>query len=288
MLIGMEFILEVLETAIATAYVKGEIPSSVILVGPSGAGKSKALLIYNDVRIPTVHMTDDLTSAGIDSIVTSDPESKKAHILCPDFNVPLTHRDSVANLMAAKLMTLMSDGVCRIDDGRNQKEVKHRQVGILTAMTSPVYVSRSKKWDMLGFKRRFIPIFFEYSAKTEAEVQSAIRRGKSTAITIRKNPLPKNITSRPVKINSREGHALENFSVKLSSNLSYHPAREKKTGKLISIPGGNFLPYSPHNLLRTMASGHAILKNRNAVNQSDVDFVAEMIDFCKYGHPVSI
>lgn len=288
MLIGMEFILEILETAIATAFVKDQNPTSVILVGPSGAGKSKALLLYNDARIPNIHMTDDLTAAGIDSIVMGDPESKKSHILCPDFNVPLTHKDSVANLMAAKLMTLMSDGICRIDDGRNQKEIKHRQVGILTAMTSRVYVGRSKKWDMLGFKRRFIPIFFDYSAKTEAEVQAGIRRGRPNIITLKRNPVPKNITVRPVKINSKEAHTLEVISSKLTSNLSYHPARESKTGKLISVPGENFLPYTPHHLLRAMASGHAILKNRHVVTQVDIDFVARMIDFCKYGHPVLI
>lgn len=285
MLIGMEFILEILETAIATAYVKSQIPSSVILIGPSGAGKSQALLLYNDAKIPTIHMSDDLTSRGVDDIVMADSQNLKAHILCPDFNVPLSHKDSVVNLTSAKLMTLMSDGICRVDDGRTQKEIKHRQTGILTAMTSKVYTRVSKKWDMLGFKRRFIPIFFDYSTKTESEVQAGIRRGRPNIITIKRNPLAKNISVRPVKINSREAHTLEILSSKLASNLSYHPAREAKTGKLISVPGEDFLKFTPHHLLRTMACGHAILRNRATVTQSDIDFTAEMIDYCKYGHP---
>lgn len=289
MLIGMEFVLEILETSIATAYVKGSIPSSVILVGPSGAGKSQALLLYAAPGvIPSIHHSDDLTGRGIEDIVTSDPENKTTHILCPDFNVPLSHKDSVVALTSAKLMTLMSDGVVRIDDGRSKKEVKHRPTGILTAMTNRIYSKVSKKWDMLGFKRRFIPVFFQYSAATQLEIQESIRQGRPAVVTIKRNPLPKVVAPAEVKIMSKESRELEMLSAIMAHNLSYHPARDRKTGKLLSVPGEDFLPFSPHHVLRTMASGHALLRNRRIVTAVDVDFCKAMTDFCKYGHPVSI
>lgn len=290
MLIGMEFILEILETAIATAYVKGSIPSSVILIGPSGAGKSQALLLYGKPGlVPTIHNSDDITSRGIEDIVSADPENKISHIMCPDFNVVLSHRDSVVALTSAKLMTLMSDGSVRIDDGRSKKEIAHRPTAILTAMTSRIYTKVSKKWEMLGFKRRFIPVFFEYTSATIMEIQSAIRTGERKALVeIKKNPVARLSKPETVKINSREAHSLEMLSALMSNNLSYHPARQPKTGKIISIPGDDFLPFSPHHLLRTMASGHALLRNRRIVTTSDVDFCKQMIDFCKYGHAVAI
>lgn len=286
----MEFILEILETAIATAFVKNCIPACVILIGPSGAGKSQALLLYGKQGlIPTIHCTDDLTSRGIEDIVSSDPANNISHLLCPDFNVPLSHRDSVVALTSAKLMTLMSDGSVRIDDGREKKEIQHRPTGILTAMTNRVYTKVSKKWDMLGFKRRFIPVFFDYTTATILEIQTAIRNGSKKAVfEIKKNPIAHIKAKDQVKILSRESRDIETLSSMMANGLSYHPAREPKTGKLISIPGEEMLPFTPHHALRTMASGHAMLRNRRIVSQADVDFCKTMIDFCKYGHPVKI
>lgn len=285
----MEFVLEILETSIATAYVKGSIPSSVILIGPSGAGKSQALLLYGQPGIvPSIHYSDDLTGSGVEDIVSCDPENRISHILCPDFNVVLSHKDTVVNLTSAKLMTLMSDGIVRVDDGRSKKDIKHRPTAILTAMTSRIYTKVSKKWDMLGFKRRFIPVFFQYSAATQIEIQASIRNGRKAILEIKKNPISRMTQSVEVKILSRESHSLEMLSAIMSHNLSYHPARDRKSGRVISIPGDDFLPFSPHHVLRTMASGHALLRGRRVVTSADVDFCKAMTDFCKYGHPVSI
>lgn len=290
MLIGMETILEIIETAIATALVKSAIPSSVILVGPSGAGKSQALILYSSVAIPTIRHSDDLTSRGIDDAIVQDKENLISHFLCPDFNVVLSHKDSVVNLTSAKLMTLMSDGVCRVDDGRQVKEVVHRQTGILTAMTNKVYTRVSKKWDMLGFKRRFVPIFFDYSAQTKTEVQDSIRNGRSkTTVVIKRNPFARRkLEPVEVKIKPKEAFVIETLSSLLAQNLSYHPAREAKTGKIIAVAGDPFLEFSPHHVLRTMASGHAILRGRRVVTGKDIEFLAKMIDFCKYGSPMRI
>lgn len=286
MLIGMDFILEILETAIVSAQVKNTIPISVILIGPSGAGKSQALLQYS-TKIPTIRRSDDLTTRGIEDFVLADKDNKTAHILCPDFNVVLSHRETVVNLTSAKLMTLMSDGICRVDDGRTQKELEHRQVGILTAMTSKVYIKVAKKWDMLGFKRRFLPIFFEYSTKTKTEVQGTIRNGKNRPYTeIKNNPLRK--TSGDVQIKAAQAFAIETLSSQLAEFLSYHPAREKTSGKIISVPGERFLEFTPHHILRTMAKSHAWLRGRNIVTQKDIEFLSRMVDFCKFGSPEKI
>lgn len=287
MLIGMDVILEVLETAIVSSLVKNSIPASVILIGPSGAGKSQAVLLYSNDNIPSVRHSDDLTSRGIDDIVMMDKDNKVSHVLCPDFNVVLSHRDSVVNLTSAKLMTLMSDGVCRVDDGRAVKEIKHRQMGILTAMTFRVYTKVAKRWEMLGFKRRFIPIFFDYSSETKALIQSDIRNG-AQVISIKKNPISAKMKMTDIRINTKEGHAIEILSSSLAENLSYYPRIDRKTGQIGSAPGEKFLEFTPHHTLRTMAKAHALLRGRQKVDESDLKFLSRMVDFCRYGRPVMI
>lgn len=290
MLIGMDSILEILETAICSAFVKDSIPVSVILIGPSGAGKSQALLIYDSGRIPSVHRSDDLTAAGIFDICLKDKENKIAHILCPDFNIPMSHKDSVVSGMSAKMMGLMSDGIVRIDDGRSNKEISHRQTGLLTAMTGDVYIGHSKKWSALGFKRRFLPIFFDYSAKTRSEVQAKIRNGHPVIIEIKRNPLSAKpvLTEIQIKPNSKQAFAIESLSITLATNLAYYPKRDRKTGEIEAAPGHPFIEYSPHHVLRTMARAHALRDKRRVVLNKDVDFLAGMIDFCKYGSPIRI
>lgn len=287
-LVGMEPILEILETAICSAFVHESIPVSVIVIGPSGAGKSQALLMYDSAKIPSIHRSDDLTSAGIFDICIGDKDNKISHILCPDFNVPLSHKDNVVTAMSAKMMGLMSDGIVRIDDARSNKEVAHRQCGLLTAMTLDVFISHSRKWTVLGFKRRFIPIFFDYGVKTRSAIQGRIRNGAPCIIELKKNPLPRDPKPTKVRIPSKQAYAIESLSSTLAQNLAVHPRRDPKTKEIAASMGMPLIEFSPHHSLRTMAKSHALRAGRRIVCQKDVDFLANMIDFCRFGSPIKI
>jgi hypothetical protein len=81
---------------------------------------------------------------------------------------------------------------------------------------------------------------------------------------------------------------LKQLSVYLAEFLAIHGIRKRDEEKKIKheiIPGKTLLPYSPHLLLQAFAKGNALKYGRPRVNKKDVDFCAELLNFCKYGEP---
>src|SRR4029077_18522366 len=131
-LVGMETLQEIIETVLFTPAIFDCVPISIILVGPPGTGKSKIILQFS---APSLMKTNDVTSAGLADIVGDDKDNNVRHVIVPDFNIVVSHKSSTSNLTIASLLTLMSEGILRIDDGRRKKELVHSPLGIITAMT---------------------------------------------------------------------------------------------------------------------------------------------------------
>src|SRR5216684_1802124 len=112
-LIGLDPLLEIVETAIYSAHLADTIPISAILIGPSGAGKSKAIIQYKGTN--GCHLTNDVTSMGLQDILGADHENKVRFLVVPDFNVVLSHRASTLQLTVANLLSVLSEGTMRID-----------------------------------------------------------------------------------------------------------------------------------------------------------------------------
>ncbi len=174
-LIALQPILEIIETVLWTAALDHGIPISAFLIGPPGSGKSKTLTPFAG---KTIHRSDDLTSSGVLEIMERDKENSVKHILISDLNAILSHKSSTTNLTIGNLLSLMSEGIVRIDDGRRNKEVPHAPVGLVVGITPKMYEMHFERWDMTGFRRRFLPIFFTYKAATIMQIQKAIEDGK--------------------------------------------------------------------------------------------------------------
>lgn len=285
-LIGTKSLDEIVETAIYTGHVADAIPVSVMLIGPPGAGKSKTLLKFNGEML---HRCDDLTSAGLHDILKEDEKEQKiSHIVLSDFNAPLSHKPSTSMLLVANLLTLMADGTARIDDGRETKTLTHSPIGILTAVTTDMYSKNEYKWKVLGFKRRFLPIFYDYSEMTILRVQSIISRGRVTSLPLTPRPIIFKGPKKIVKLASREASLIKELSTFLAQMLSIHtkPTRDdEKKIKYEMVPGKALLPYSPHLILQAMARGNALRLGRSRVNSTDIRFLSDLLSFCRYGEP---
>jgi hypothetical protein len=298
-LIGFEQITEILETALYSAYLKGTIPLSVIVIGPSGGGKSKAVMQYGGSN--GCHLTNDITSSGLQEILERDYEGKIRTLVIPDFNVVLSHRASTLQLTIANLLSVTSEGTVRIDDGREKKETKHLPVGIITAMTRELYMHVARKWAILGFNRRFIPVFFEYSVRTRQRIQDSISSDFVSLLQL----LPKEMHRPPysdVSIPKDHAQKIQGLSDDLSNNIGWipnlqrrpHRAKDatkdydenKKPDKAVFI--GKALEFTPHLALRSMARAHALKDGRQIVDAQDINFLMTMIEFTRYDQPGKI
>ena len=285
-LIGTKALEDIVETAIFTGHLADTVPVSIMLIGPSGAGKSKMILKFEGKML---HRSDDITSSGLQDIVTEDEKTQAVtHIMLPDFNAPLSHKPSTTGLLIANLLTMMSDGTARIDDGRETKVLVHNPIGIITAVTPDMYSKNEYKWKMLGFKRRFLPIFYDYTTETVRRVQKMISKGKVTSGQLTKKVIEFKGEKRRIYLNSHEANELHLLSATLSEHLAIHGIAKRNEQKSIVreiVPGKPLLPYSPHLLLQAMAKGNALKYKRIRVNGTDIKFCIDLLEFCRYGEP---
>jgi hypothetical protein len=292
-LVGMEALQEVIECAFYTAPLAGTIPISIMLVGPPGTGKSKAILQFKCV---STHVTNDVTSSGLFELLEDDKQGTLRHLLIPDFNLLVSHKASTSNLTIASLLTVMSEGIVRVDDGRRKKEIVHAPIGIVTAMTREIYEEHARKFSRLGVARRFCSLFFNYSYGTRDKVQTEIANGFVTLQQL----LPRQITlpdpkSWPLTLelhNNLSGRIKE-LSREMAENMSWYPkwGRDEETGNNFAIKpyrGTTPMEFTPHMILRTMARGHALKQGRDFVTAEDVDFLIRFVSFTNYAMPVQL
>ena len=264
---------EIIETVLFTGQITGEIPTSIMLVGPSGSAKSKLLSSY---REPQIHSTDSITSMGLWDIASNDPKNEKKFILIPDMNPTLSRRSSTTQATIANLLSVTSDGMVRVDDGRREKKCEHVPMGLITACTPEIYEKHARQWFALGLRRRIIPIFYGYTYATQNELQTLARGGKIHSAPAQRIRLNFSSGMQKPVIGDNEGLIIEKHSIKFATNL----------GKLSFIDSSvrkwqvrDVIPVSPHVTLRTLAMAHALHRNSAKVGVEDMSFLMQFIEF---------
>jgi hypothetical protein len=291
-LVGMESLQEIIETVLFTPAIFDCVPISIILVGPPGTGKSKIILQFS---APSLMKTNDVTSAGLADIVGDDKDNNVRHVIVPDFNIVVSHKASTSNLTIASLLTLMSEGILRIDDGRRKKELVHAPLGIITAMTREIYEEHAIRFRKLGIGRRFVPLFFGYSFPTTKKIMDSIQKGDTTLKQLqeKKIMLPKK-ESWPLKAEFTNGFAekVSELARPMAENLSYQPEwiRDNETfaWKITPVHGRPPMEFTPHMVLRAMAQAHAIRAGRKVVKEADIEFLMRFVNFMNYSLPVQL
>lgn len=265
------------------------VPISILIIGQSGTGKSKMSLSF---QAPSLHVTNDMTSSGLFDAMLRDRENRIRHIVFPDMNAILSHKSSTTDLFFGNMLALMSEGITRIDDGRQAKEIPHLPVGLIAAATPEMFDAQARKWQMTGLKRRFLPLFYGYSMATRQKVNEGIRNGNVTLKQMEKTKveLPKRLAT--IMIPEKESLEIESFSRVLAENLSWHSQRmrdpETKQIFVRAIPGAPPIEFTPHLILRSLACAHALRAKRGKIDSSDVQFIMSTLDFTKYGSPVQL
>lgn len=282
-LAGIAPINKIINTVLHTCLLDSKYPPvSIMLVAPSGGGKSLSLLRW---RAPFIHHTNDITSGGLMDILASDHEDKIRSIILPDFNIPLSHKTSVTNLTMSNLLSMMSEGTARIDDGRKTKEVKHRPISVLSAVTPDMFVSQHRKWRILGIIRRFVAIQFTYSIATERKGMELIRDDKLTGSKLPEFTVETKIRDANPVIQEKESFEIENLAISFAAQLGCKVVRDYKTGKVHWQKTDALLAFSPHVTLKTLARANAISEGRAKINRNDIEFLTLMLGFTDPSKP---
>jgi hypothetical protein len=264
---------EVLLTILYTSSVREAVPVSAILVAESGTAKSKLLQALNGASI---HHTDSVSSQGLFELMGRDTDGKISWIILPDMNPTLSRRPATVASLVANLLTLTMDGTCRVDDGRQDKIMKHNPIGILSAVTPDIYSKQSKKWLALGLRRRIIPLFFNYSQNTILQLIKAVGEDKISGGDFPKMNYKNGIKQKPI-ISEMLALQIQYLSTTFSQYLG--SSKAKDTNGKIRWYVKNIIPISPLVTLRTLARAHAIRHKRATIDESDIKFLADFLAF---------
>lgn len=273
---GTERIQNIINTTLHTVLIKGNIPISLILVCPSGGGKSQTLLKW---EASWIHHTGDITSQGLFDIMEHDRENAIRTIILPDFNLPLSHKASVTNLTVANMLSVLSEGIVRIDDGRTKKEIRHSPVSFLSAVTPDMYWQHYKRWRAIGLLRRFLLINYRYGEKAITAGMKAIREDEIGGMPLEKQIISKRLVQHSVVIPSEYDADIELQANALAYNLGYQISKDAKANKFNWTVIERALGFSPYVCSRTMVRANAIAHERFKVDQSDVDFLTDLMEF---------
>jgi len=272
---------EVLETVLMTGFIKDEIPVSMMLVAPSGTAKSQMLMRY---EASFIIRTDSISSQGLFDLLHKDTKNEYRFMIIPDFNPTLSRRPTTVDAAIANLLSMTTDGTVRVDDGRQEKEVKHNPVAMLTACTPQIYHKHAKKWFALGIRRRIIPIHFTYSASTESKLQKLVQEAQIHSIKVDAKKLSLLKSSQPTIPNELASDIAvlsQQFALNLGKGRVVVEKRYKYTNDKV-------VPISPHVTLRILARAHALMDKRPIVNAQDVDFLRLFLDFTDPEFPKAI
>jgi hypothetical protein len=283
----MKFVTEACESILRTSQLLNNRPVSALLVGPSGGGKSQTIMRF---KAPWIHHTNDITTQGLAHILSTDKQEKLRSIILPDFNIPLSHKSSVVTLTVSNLLSLMSEGTCRIDDGRQEKEIKHSPMSIISAVTPPMYQSHYKKWFNLGFIRRFLILHYNYKLETKREGTENIKNQKITAkalpdIMLDKSKVPAKFD---VLLKPQEADEIMNLCYHLARYQGMTISRAYKTGETKFDCKEPALEFAPHLILQAVAKGNALRMKRRKVNAEDIEFLVKLLGFTDPSQPCAI
>jgi hypothetical protein len=173
-MIGVNVLERILRRVQLSVAVAGARPLNIIIIGPSGGGKSSVLMQSKAVNSETLM---DFTS---ESLVRFCEREKPRYIICPDLNIVVSHKPSVANLTMAALLAITGEGTSKIPGFEGQVKFSLPEgfvCGLMTACTYDIYVSKRGKWRQVGLLRRLLPIYFSYLPATVCNINQSIAKG---------------------------------------------------------------------------------------------------------------
>lgn len=288
MLIALDFIADILEVIFWTAGLREGIPLSCFLIARSGAGKSRSIVPFVGTNL---FRCDDLTSSGLQQTLEADKDNVITHILISDFNAVLSHKTSTTNLTIGNLLALMSEGTMRIADGRRNKELKHNPVGLVVGITPEMYEMNFSRWNNIGFCRRFLPIFYDYSALTIVKIMEAIEKNKVRMVVGPPKEFQLPLKKQQPIWSAEVSRMLDSLTYQFCDNLAVRPTFRRSSDQQIQIVPLNAappLPFTPKQMLQELAEGHALKRKSPKVQDVDLAFVGKIISFTRYGYPVQL
>jgi len=260
-LIGMEFIREIVETALLTCRLKYDPTVSLLLIAGVGEGKSS---VATQKICPAVVELTDLTAVGMYKAIEHFPDAE--FFVIDDLTVLSGKKSHVRHNAIGVLSALIEQGVrvvvspAGVLDFTKANKGRPVQKGIIACITKNVVGDDSAWWNKTGFSSRLLPISYQHSQELEDQIREFIYA-----------------TARDLWIKSDYFKMAKRLRVVTFPVNLHQFVRIMVKGKQPQL--GDDVPYRLDLHYISMLKAHALLHERVTVKQTDVNFLEKMNDY---------
>jgi hypothetical protein len=251
-MIGLEPVIDLVDTIIWSGQVENERPLSLILIAPPGSGKTSVLEM---LECPTACFLSDLTSREIKGVLKKSILT--THIMLGDFTAVFNRSRGTAKLTINLLGRLTGDKVTH-EPWSGEELQTPRKLGFISAIPPTDLAKRDVKGHVngAGFASRFLFAKYNYTHATIERVHQFIATGKYRY-------------SKPFKLDIKPG----SFKVEVPDDIS------KQVTLLSHRIKKDPLGFRAHHHLRALICAIARRDKRNIVTAKDYEKLVLFCDF---------
>lgn len=253
-MIGVEPVIDLVESLIWSGQVEGERPLSGILVAPPGAGKTTILEL---VQCNTAKFFADFTSREVKGALQQEQQRQNlTHFLIGDFLSVFGHQKSTVKLTINLIARLTGETMTHMPWSGEQ--IAPIRMGVITGIPPEDLKRRDIRAHVRtgGFASRFLMARYDYSQATIDRVHKYIRDDKYTK-------------EKPFIFNVRPGALKIDIPKSISTRVSELSNRVKKD------PIG----FRAHFHLRALIRAIARQDGRNVVREKDYQ---RLLTYCEF------
>jgi hypothetical protein len=287
-LIGMDFAVEVVQTALLTGYLEDEKPVSLLIIASPESGKTTATRNANiSVRSDghgeelAVALTDT-TGKGLLRIVRDHPRA--SHVIFNDLSITAGHKSHVVKYLFGVISAMTEEGLSKIADPSGISSYDGEGVkGIIGCITPRLARDQRFVWNVTGLTTRMLPFFYEQGVN----IQLKVRRYHAGLLNGSDRPgEPRSLLIPPKKMQVSVKRDYREQILELATSVAKKLSKEGVTRKNADYKE---LGYRRIDQFRALAKAHSLLMNpdddETRVHRTDIEFLRKLARFVSFRKP---
>jgi len=290
-LIGMEFVVEVIQTVLLTGQLADEKPVSLLIIASPESGKTTTARKANISVNSEKHGQElavalaDTTGMGLLKIIREHP--KATHIIFNDLSITTGHKRHVARYLFGLMGALTEEGIARTADpeGIHTFSAEEGLKGIIACITPRLVHDQRFIWNATGLTSRMLPFYYDQGLDVQLKAKR-YRAGLAEHLKldgIPSLPVPEEKVRVSVKRKYREQilKIADDIAEKLSREMSAGKKHPKDYEEIGYRRIDQFMALAKANSLLTHP---ADIDDEPTVHKVNVKFLRKLSRFVSYRH----
>ena len=263
-MVKMDKLQNMIKYTLWTAYIKGERPTSLLIIAQPEAGKTSSIEKFSENE--GIVYFNDITPWGLTKEIYKLNELGKPinHLIIPDLLNILSKNQTSEAGMIQFLNTGLEEGLTKIKTYGIEFNVgKTIKFGLITAITDEVFNDKRRRWRNIGFLSRMIPFSFKYSISDIFNIVESIKKQEYHNENNIKLDFPKEL--KEIQLDYNIASKLDPYRVSFAEAEQIYGFRFQKQ-------------------LQTLLKAVALSKGKDKVEEEDLNDLMACLNYCNTNH----